>query len=184
MYPAYCKAHLGERDGVQSVLRGNLKTDLVSAFGVPGSLGTGLNLRIDLVVVCSGEDTQVVGSSDRGDILRSRVSNSGRVVGDSSLLNIITSGSTSQETILSDDSVDVGGRTLEEIEESTSVEIGLLEVEVELCALRLGSRKEGAQDLGLQTLCNGVIQFDLGVKSIDGIPALSDGSAWSVIESG
>lgn len=176
--------YLGERHRVQSVLGGNLQTDLASALRVPGSLGAGLNLRVDLVVVCSREDTQVVGSSDGSDVLRSRVSNCGRVVGDRSLLNIVASGSTSQETILSDDCVDIGGGTLEKIEESAAVEVGLLKVEVELCALCLGSGKEGAQDLGLQTLCNGVIQLNLGVKSVDSVPALSDGSACAAIEHG
>lgn len=122
------------------------------------------------MVVCGREDAQVVGTSDGSSVERSGVSNGGRVVGDGSLLDIIASGSTSQETILSDDSVDVGGGTLEKIEEGTAVEVGLLEEEVELCALGLGSRKEGPQDLRLQTLSNGVIELDLGVQRVDCVP--------------
>ena len=136
------------------------------------------------MVVCGREDAQVVGSSDGSGVLRSGVSDGGRVVGNCGLLDIIASRSTSQETILSDDSVDVRRGTLEEVEESTAVEVGLLEVEVELCTLCLGSREEGAQDLGLQTLRNGVIQLNLGVKSVDSVPALGDGSACMAIGHG
>lgn len=136
------------------------------------------------MVVCSGEDAQVVGSSDGSNVLRSRVPDGGRVVDDGCLLDIIASRSTSQETILSDDSIDIGGRALQKIEEGTAVKVGLLEVEVELCALCLGSGEEGAQELGLQALRNGVIELDLRVKSVDSVPALRDGGACAVIKHG
>jgi hypothetical protein len=123
--------YLGEGQRVKSVLGRNFKTNLVSALGVPCSLSTSLHLRVNLVVVCSREDAQVVGSSDRSNVLRSGVSDSGRVVGNGSLLDIISSGSTSQETILSNYSVDVRGRAFEEIEEGSAMEVGLLEVKVE-----------------------------------------------------
>ncbi len=163
----FCK-----RDRVQSVLAGNLKTDLVTGLGVPSSFSTSLNLRVDLVVVCSREDAQVVGRGDGSSVLRSRVSDSSRVVCDSRLLDIITSRGTSQEAILTNNSIDVGGRALQEIEEGTAVEVGLFEVQVELRAVGLGSREEGTQELGLETLSNGVIELNLGVKCVDGVPRL------------
>ena len=171
-------SYLGEGDWVESVLAGNLKTDLVSALGVPGSLSTGLNLGVDLVVVCSSKDAQVVGGSDRSGVLASRVSNSSGVVGNSSLLDIVTSRSTSQETVLSNDCVNVGSWTLEEIEESTTVEVGLLEVEVELGTVGLGCWEERTQDLSLETFRDGVVELDLCVKSVDSVPCLSKLQAW------
>ena len=52
------------------------------------------------------------------------------------------------------------------------MEVGLLEVEVDLCALCLGGREERAQNLGLEALSNGVVELDLGVESIDCVPGL------------
>lgn len=43
--------HLGEGDRVDAVLAGDLETNVVAGLRVPGSLGTGLNLGVDLVVV-------------------------------------------------------------------------------------------------------------------------------------
>lgn len=169
-FPRDGKSYLGEGNGVKSVLAGNLKTDLVSGLGIPGSLSTGLNLLVDLVVIRSSEDAQVAGRGDGSGVIRTGISNGSSVAGDGSLLNIITGGSTNQETILSDDSVNVGSWALEEIEESAAVEVGLLEVEVELCALGGGGREEVTQDLGLESLCNSVVELNLGIKSVDGVP--------------
>jgi len=157
---------------------------LVAALGVPGSLSTSLNLGVDLVVVGSGENAHVVGCRDGSSVHWSGVSNSGGVVGDGRLLDIVTSGSTGQEAILSNNSIDVSGGALEEVEEGTAVEVGLLEVQVELGALGLGGRKEGSQELGLQALGNGVIDLDLGVKSVQCVPALCDGHTCAAIEQG
>ena len=96
------------------------------------------------MVVRSREDTQIVGTSDRSGVKRSRVSDSGGIVCDSSLLDIVPSGATDQETVLSNDSVDVGRRAFEEIKEGSAVEVGLLEMDVELCAGLLGIREEVA----------------------------------------
>lgn len=87
------------------------------------------------MVVSSGENAQVVCSSDGSSVLRSGISDSSAVVGNGSLLDIITGGSTSEEAILTDNGINVGSWALEEVEESTAVEVGLLEVQVELCAL-------------------------------------------------
>lgn len=57
---AVVELDLGEGDGVDAVLGSNLKADGVASLGVPGGLGTGLNLGVDLVVVRSGKDAQVV----------------------------------------------------------------------------------------------------------------------------
>ena len=143
---------------------------MVSGLGVPGGLGTGLDLLVDLVVIRSSEDAQVAGGGDGSGVVWSGISNGGSVAGDGSLLDIITGGSTDEETILTDDGVNVGSWALEEIEESAAVEVGLLEVEVELCALGGGGREEVAQDLGLEALGDGIVELNLGVESVDGVP--------------
>lgn len=66
---------LGEGQGVDAVLGGDLKADVGAALGVPDGLGTGLDLGVDLVVVRGGEDAQVVGSDDGGGVKGLLVSN-------------------------------------------------------------------------------------------------------------
>lgn len=143
---------------------------MVTGLGVPSSLRASLNLRVDLVVIRSREDAQVVGSSDSSSVLRGRVSDCSRVVCDGRLLDIIASGRTSQEAILTNNSIDVGGRALQEIEKGTAVEVRLLEVQVDFCAVLLGGREEGAQELCLESLGNCVIELNLGVKRVDCVP--------------
>ena len=122
------------------------------------------------MVISSRENAQVVGSGDGSSVEGVGVSDGSRVVGDRSLLDIITSAGTGKEAILTNNGVDVGSRTLEQVEEGSAVEVGLLEMQVELCAFGLSGREERAQDLGLETLGDGVIQLNLGVKSVDGAP--------------
>ena len=50
------------------------------------------------------------------------------------------------------------------------MQVGLLEVQVELSTLSLGLWEEGTQNLGLQAFGDGVVKLDLGIESIDGIP--------------
>lgn len=126
------------------------------------------------MVVGSSEDAQVVAGSDSSRVLRSSVSDSGAVAGDSSLLDIVASSGTSEETILTNDCVDAGSWALEEIEEGTTVEVGLHEVDVEFGALGLGSWEEGAENLSLEALGNHVLDLNLGVECVDGVPGLSE----------
>lgn len=75
------------------------------------------------------------------------------------------------------DSVEVGGGALEEIEEGTGVDVGLLEVEVQLGALGLGARQILGQDLSLEALGDVVVQLELGVEGVGGSPCLGQGEA-------
>lgn len=177
-------SYLGEGERVQAVLACNLEADLVAGLGVPGGLGAGLNLRVDLVVVRSGEDAQVAGSGDGSSVFRGSVSNGSGVVGDGGLLDVISSRGTSQEAVLSNDSINTGSWALQQVEEDAAVEVGLLEVQVELCALGLGGGQEGAEELSLEALGDGVVDLDLGVKSVDGVPGLGNSHACTTIEHG
>lgn len=177
---AVVELDLGERDGVDAVLGGNLKADSVAGLGVPGSLGTGLNLAVDLVVVRGSEDAQVVSGGDGSAVLGSSVADSSAVAGDSSLLDIVASRGTSEETLVADDSVDVGLGALEEVEESTAVETGLLEVEVELSTLGSGGGEEVEETLELEALGEGVVDLNLGVQGVGGVPGLGQGKTCKI----
>ena len=126
--------NLGEGEGIETVLAGNLEADSVTALGVPDSLGRSLDLAVDLVVVAGSEDAQVVGGGNGSAVCGSNVADGGTVTSDGSLLNIVTSRGTGKETLVANDSINVGSRALEEIEEGTTVESRLLEGKVELGA--------------------------------------------------
>lgn len=169
--------HLGERGRVDLVLAGDLEADGVAGLGVPGSLGTSLNLRVDLVVVGGGEDGEAVGGSDSGSVLVDGVTDGSGVLGDGSLLDIVAGFSTDKETFVAEDGIEVGGGTLEEVEESAEMEVRLLEVEVELGALGAAGGEVLGQDFGLETLGDVVVELDLGVEGIGGGPRLGEGEA-------
>jgi hypothetical protein len=168
------RSYLSEGRGVKLVLGGNLKADLVSGLGFPGGLGTGLNLGVDTVVVASGEQTQVVRGGDGSGVSGEAVSDGSRVFGDSSLLDIVATLSTNEETLVTEDGVEVGGGTLEEVEEGAGVQVGLLEEEVDLGALGLGAGEVLGQDLGLETLGDVVVELELGVEGVGGGPDLGE----------
>lgn len=58
------KTYLGEGGWVESVLAGNFEANGVSRLGVPGGLGTSLDLGVDAVVVAGSEDGEIVGGGD------------------------------------------------------------------------------------------------------------------------
>ncbi len=104
--------NLGERDGVQAVLGGDLEADSITALGVPDGLGRSLDLLVDLVVVAGSEDAQVVCGSDGSTVLGCDVANSGTIAGDSSLLDVVAGGGTSKETLMADNGIHVGSGAL------------------------------------------------------------------------
>lgn len=130
------------------------------------------------MVVAGGENAQVAASSDGGSVLRNAVADGSGVLGDGSLLDIVATLSTDNEALVAEDSVEVGSGATEEVEESTSVQVGLLEVEVELGALGLLGGKVLGEDLSLETLGNIVVELELGVESISSSPSLGEGETW------
>jgi hypothetical protein len=139
-------------------------------------------LGVDLVVVGSRENAQVVCSSDGGSVLRSLVSDGSGVSGDGGLLHIVTSLGTSQETIVANNGIEVGGWALNEVKECASVEVWLLEVKVDLGGGGLAGWEETTEDLSLEALGNGVVKLNLGVKSVGGVPGLGEGQAWTSVK--
>jgi hypothetical protein len=127
------------------------------------------------VVVAGREDGEVVAGSDGSRVLRKAVTNGSGVLGDGSLLDIVSTLSTDEETLVAKDDVKVGGRALQEVEESTGVEVGLLEVEVELGTLGLRGGQVLGEDLSLKALGDVVVELKLGVESVGSGPGLGEG---------
>ena len=171
--------YLEERDGVQAVLGGDLKADRVAALGVPGGLGAGLDLAVDLVVVAGGEDAQVVGGGDGRAVGRGLKADSGAVASDGGLLHIIASRGASEETLVADHGVDVGGGALEKVEEGAAVEVGLLEVQVELSTAGLRRWQEAEDTLSLKALGEVVGHLDLGLERVGRVPRLREGQTFA-----
>jgi len=173
---------LGEGERVDAVLGGDLEADVGAALGVPDGLGTGLDLRVDLVVVGGGEDAEVARGNDGGGVEGLLVADTEGVAGDGGLLDVVTGLGADEETVVADDGVEVRGWAVQEVEEGTGVEVGLLEVQVELDALGLGGGEEVAQDLGLEALGDVVVELDLGLEGVGSVPGLGDGQACASVD--
>lgn len=133
--------NLGEGRSIETVLGGNLEADSAArGLGVPRGLGTSLNQRVDLVVVRGSEDAALVGSSNGGSPGGLGEANGGGEGGDAGLLDVVSSGSTGEEALVTHNGVDVGGGALEKVGEGAEVELGLLEVHVDLGARLLTLR--------------------------------------------
>lgn len=176
MFLRLSNTYLGERSRVKLVLGSELKTDVGARLGVPGGLGTGLNSRVDLLVVGGGEDAQGVGGSDSSVVEGGGVTNSGAVLGDGGLLDVVADLTTNNEALVGNDGIGNGanGTSGRVVSEDAAVEVGLLEVEVDLLALVAGSRAEVGENLGLQAAGKGVVELDLGSEDVGGVPRLGD----------
>lgn len=171
------RIYLCERAGVELVLAGDLETDVASGSGVPSGLCAGLDLGVDLVVVASGEDAQVVGGGDGGRVGSLAVAGGEGVFGDGGLSDIVAALSTDEETLVAEGDIEGGGRALEEVGEQAGVDVGLLVQQVELATIRLLRGQVVGQDLSLQTLGQVVLQLQLCVKAVGCRPCLREGQA-------
>lgn len=129
------------------------------------------------MVVAGSEDREVVGGGDGGRVLWKRVGDGSRVLGDGSLLDIITTLGTDEEALVAEDGVEVGSWALEEVKEGTGVQVWLLEVEIQLGTLGLGVRDILCENLGLEALGDVVVELELGVKGVSGGPHLGESEA-------
>ena len=131
------------------------------------------------MVVAGGEKGQVVAGSDGSGVLGNAVADGSGVLGDGGLVDVVTTLSTDEEALVAENGVEVGGGAVQEIEEGTGVQVGLLEVKVELSTLGLLSGLVLGQDLSLEALGDVVVELELGVESVGGGPSLGEGEAWS-----
>lgn len=134
------------------------------------------------MVVRGSEDGQVVRGSDGGAVQGGGVADGGAVGSESSLVDVVASAGTGKETLVTDNSIDVGGGALEQVEEGAAVEARLLEVQVELGTLTSSGGEEVEETLELEALGEGVVDLELGVEDVGGVPGLGEGQACARIE--
>ena len=130
------------------------------------------------MVVRGGEEGQVVAGSDGSRVLGNGVTDGSRVLGDGSLVDVVATLSTDEEALVAEDSVEVGGGAVQQVEEGTGVQVGLLEVQVELGTLGLLSGLVLSEDLSLEALGDVVVELELGVEGVGGGPSLGQGKTW------
>lgn len=135
------------------------------------------------MVVGRSENAQVVSGGDGAGELNGRVSEGGRVAGQSSLLDIVSSLTTDDESLMCDNTVNscvhISARWVV-VEEGTGVEGALLEIEGELLRLWSLLGGESAEELSLETSGDCVFKLKLGVDQVLGRPCLGDGDSYSV----
>lgn len=105
------------------------------------------------------------------------VTNGSRIASDGGLLDIVSRLSTNDEALVANDSVNVSSWTLEQVKEGADVESRLLEVCVQLGAISAGVGLQCRKDFSLETLCNVLVELELGVKRVEGGPVQSAGNA-------
>lgn len=129
------------------------------------------------MVVAGGEEGQVVAGGDGSGVLGNAVADGSRVLGDGGLVDVVATLSTDEEALVAENGVEVGGGAVQEIEEGTGVQVGLLEVQVELGTLGLLSGLVLGEDLSLEALGDVVVELELGVEGVGGGPSLGEGEA-------
>lgn len=126
------------------------------------------------MIIRGRKDAQVVGSGDCCAVFGDGIADCCRVFCNSSALHIIACLGANQETFMPKYSINVGTRAFDNVEESSRMEVRLLEVEIEFRAEFLCARKKFGQDLGFQAFGNLIIQLKLGFQNVGGRPLLGE----------
>jgi len=160
------ETHLDEGQRVNLVLAGDLNACGLGLLDVVAGLDTGLNCRIDLVVVQSAQDVEVVGTSRGQRVLCRLVAESDAVSGQGCLLHIVCSFSANEETLVGSNTVDAGddgaGRW-SEVTEGADVGGTLLEVQIDgLALVEAFLGVEVGDDLCLEAIGGDIFELDLG----------------------
>ena len=133
------------------------------------------------MVVARSQDAQVVARSDGAAVQRGGVAKGSSIACDGGLLEVVAGLTTHDETLVGDGDIgggiDVAGGWVVG-EEAADVGGALLEVEGELVRLRAVLGGEGAQELGFETVGEGVLELDLGVDDVGRGEGLGDGDPW------
>ena len=177
--------YLGERKRVELVLGSKLKTAGLLCLHIVASLGTNLDGGVDLLVVACGDESQVLGADNAGDVARGLVAETKRVAGDSSLLDIVASLTTDEETVRAGDNVDdgidvaLGGAV---VDECAGVDVGVLESGVDLLRGRalLGWVPEVLK-INLDAWSDNIGELNFAVEKRRGRPCLSDGDTLTFV---
>ena len=172
-------AYLGEGEGVKLVLGGKLEASGLAALDVVGGLGADLDGGVDLLVVRSGNDGEVLGADEGSGEGRGLVAETERVAGDGGLLDVVTSLTTNEEALVAGGHIKDGvkvavGKAV--VDESAGVNVGVLEGKVELLGGAVGlAGVPEVLEVDLDASGGDVGELDLGVKERGGGPGLGDG---------
>ena len=82
-----------------------------------------------------------------------------------------------EEALVAESNVNGSGGALQQIEESTSVDVGLLEVDVGLGTVRLVGRAVVSEEFELEALSDLVVKLKLGVERVGSGPGLGQNNA-------
>ena len=173
------RTYLGEGEGVKLVLGGKLEASGLAALDVVGGLGADLNGGVDLLVVRSGNDGEVLGADEGSGEGRGLVAETERVAGDGGLLDVVTSLTTNEEALVAGGHIKDGvkvavGKAV--VDESTGVDVGVLEGKVELLGGAVGlAGVPEVLEVDLDAGGGDVGELDLGVKERGSGPGLGNG---------
>ena len=176
--PTIIDLRLGKATRIETILARNLEPNPLPHLTIPRHLRTSLEHAVHLVKVTRAEHAHIIRRRDRRAVNGRLVANSSLVARDRRLLHIVPGLRTDEEPLATKHDVDVGDGTLEQIDEGARVDVGLLVVQVELGADGLAVRDEGRQQLGLGAVGDLVVELDLGVEGVLGVPADGGGGAW------
>jgi len=180
------QTYLGEGEGVKLVLGGKLEASGLAALDVVGGLGADLDGGVDLLVVRSGNDGEVLGADKGSGEGRGLVAETERVAGDGGLLDVVASLTTDEEAIGAGGHVNNGVEVAVReavVDESAGVDVGVLEGEVDLLGGAVGlAWVPEVLEVDLDAGVGEVGELELGVEEGCGGPGLGDGEACIVVE--
>lgn len=174
-----CKTYLGKGEGVKLVLGGKLEASGLAGLDVVGGLGADLDGGVDLLVVRSGNDGEVLGADEGSGEGRGLVAETKGVTGDGGLLDVVASLTTDEEALVAGghvkDGIEVAvGETV--VDESAGVDVGVLEGKVELLGGAVGlAGVPEVLEVDLDAGGGDIGELDLGVEEGGGGPGLGDG---------
>ena len=130
------------------------------------------------MIIWGRENIQIICGCDGGAILRRCVTDGGRIFRDWSFLDIITSLSANQETLMTKHSIDVGGRAFQDVEKGSGMKTWLLEMKIKLSTKFLCTWHKIRKHLGSQPFRDLVIQLKFCVENIGSRPGLRYSQTW------
>ena len=172
------QTYLGEGEGVKLVLGGELEASGLAALDIVGGLGADLNGGVDLLVVRSGNNGEVLGADEGSGEGRGLVAETERVAGDGGLLDVVASLTTNEEALVAGGHIKDGVKVAvgeAVVDESAGVDVGVLEGKVELLGSAVGlAGVPEVLEVDLDAGGGDVGELDLGVKKRGSGPGLGN----------
>ena len=179
------ETYLGEAERVKLVLSREIETVGLAGLDVVGGLGAHLDGVVDLLVVGGSDDGEVLLANKGRSEAVSLVAEAELVAGDRRLLDVVAGLTTNEEAVGASDRVDDGvnvavGEAV--VDESASVDDGVLEDEVELLGGAVGlAWIPKVYEVDFHASVGEIGELNFGVEEGGGGPGLGDGDAWFAI---